>query len=1344
MPVRGLRIAHWEIAVAAAAVAFGLWIRGPGLAWAVVASGLAVWVVAAAIHARRLGALLAALTVVAGALVAVSAALRIRAVERRWPETRESLIQGASERLDATLASAVDRARSLAEDAVRIEAETRAEAFAALEGLVTEDTPEHGVVLFDATGRPWSWAGSHRLPPDLTTAELAARMTPFYVLLEARRQVGMRVAVAQVVLAAGGAVPDRERTLADRFVRQTGVGLEFFPPGMAPFERDVFDYCLPTCNPAPGEAAPDTLFSLRAVPAPQGTLKLELVAWGGYWVSLLAVATLVVLVVLGGAVGRWAGVLGLVGIFIMSRAGQHLGLDPLFSAAVYFLKGLGPLSASAGALGLAASVALLLLLQFVQRPLRRRLPGAAAAGLLVLAAPWVMWAVARGITPPATGLGVGLWLSWQITLALVGTALGLGAALLLGGGAATPRRAWAPWAVAGGALALGVVGVLAWRPTGDWPVWYGVLWAPLLLLAIQPARRARLLFTLAIVAGAGAALLTWGATVHGRLLLAERDTQRLRGGDPVAIGFLDRFSLELGEGEAPLSAAALYAHWRRSPLSEDDYPAVLATWSPEGRRLASLELAGLDLPDELYRALADTALAAGEPVLRSLEPDPGVRYVSATPFPDGTVVTVGVAPRSQLIRPVLVGRFLRGERRLVAPYRMFLGEPLAQGPDAGAAMTWRRDGWRVRATRALERGRGARHLHVTVPLRDPSQLLVRGVLFVFLDAVLVALLGLGAEALGGRLRLGGAVLRRPWFKSYRVRLTLALAAFFVIPTLGFAAWSVGRLRVDARRSRDLLIQQTLSDAAGTARRFGGLSPGEIGEPLKELAGRLGTDLIWYEGGALVEASSTVLVELGLLDAYLTPAVYQALTLEDELEVTADAAIGGQLTRVGYQRLAGGRPATPVLAAPRLVDVRGVRREQEDLAYGLLLVTLVGLGGAAGLAALAARSLARPVQSLRAAAVAVGRGDEVTPFGSDVPAEFVSVVQAFERMAADVDASQHALEAARRRTATVLRNIATGVVALDRTMLVTIANARAGELLEAPLESGTPVAAATPPAWLPVWEWVLDFMRTGSELDTREFAIGQRRIRAQIAALQTDPRGCVVALDDTTELAHAVRVLAWGELARQIAHEIKNPLTPIRLGIQHLQRARRHGKADFDATLERTSRQILAEIERLDAIARAFSRFGAPPTEAAPLVSADLSAIAKDAADLYSLSGEAEVTVAAEGPVTAMVRPDEVKEVLVNLVENARDAGATQVTVRVAAGDETAVLTVEDNGRGITAEHMIHIFEPQFSTTSSGTGLGLAICKRLVESWGGTIEVQSEAGEGSRVRIEVARGNLPSG
>jgi nitrogen fixation/metabolism regulation signal transduction histidine kinase len=321
---------------------------------------------------------------------------------------------------------------------------------------------------------------------------------------------------------------------------------------------------------------------------------------------------------------------------------------------------------------------------------------------------------------------------------------------------------------------------------------------------------------------------------------------------------------------------------------------------------------------------------------------------------------------------------------------------------------------------------------------------------------------------------------------------------------------------------------------------------------------------------------------------------------------------------------------------------------------------------------------------------------------------------------------------------VLKNVATGVVALDREMRVMLANPRAEVLLGAPLPAGAHVHVVGGAEWVPVWKWVRGFLNGRAESDASEFTVGELHIRAQIAAMHGEPSGCVLALDDTTELARAVRVLAWGELARQIAHEIKNPLTPIRLGIQHLKRAYGDPRGDFGDTLDRTAQQILAEIERLDSIARAFARFGAPLAESEPLASTDLEAIARETAQLYAFGGETSVVVVGKGPVVARARRDEVKEVLVNLIENARDGGATAVQVTVhGGGAKSATVAVSDNGRGISRADVPHVFEPQFSTTTSGTGLGLAICRRLVESWGGVIELESVVGKGTTVTITLA-------
>jgi len=514
----------------------------------------------------------------------------------------------------------------------------------------------------------------------------------------------------------------------------------------------------------------------------------------------------------------------------------------------------------------------------------------------------------------------------------------------------------------------------------------------------------------------------------------------------------------------------------------------------------------------------------------------------------------------------------------------------------------------------------------------------------------------------------------------------------------------------------------------------------VSEVLPSIASRVGADLVWYANGVLSEASSPLLPAVGLIDPYLPPDVYRALSVDDALELTATVPIAGRPTRVGYRSAGmGGEAPAGVLAGPRLLD-DVTSSGDADLAYALLLVTLLGLGSAAWLAGAAARSLARPVGALRSAAAAVGRGEMPPPLREAVPEEFASVSDAFTRMASDVRVSQAALESARQRTAAVLRHVATGVVGLSADLRVSVVNPRAEQILGATLPPESRARDVTPEAWSDVWDWVEQFLAGRKDVDEKEFTVVGRRILVQVSTLGAEAGGCVVAVDDITDLAHAVRVLAWGELARQVAHEIKNPLTPIRLGVQHLQRTYRGtsggqgARREFDDVLDQTSKQILAEIDRLDAVARAFARFGTPGAEqqAGPLEPVNVVEVASETAALYKLGGDTKVTVTGNG-VRAMSRRDELKEVLVNLLENARNARAT--TVELVA--EHGRLEVRDNGRGIPAAAMPRVFEPHFSTTTSGTGLGLAICKRLVESWGGRIEVTSEEGRGTTVIVHLA-------
>jgi signal transduction histidine kinase len=208
------------------------------------------------------------------------------------------------------------------------------------------------------------------------------------------------------------------------------------------------------------------------------------------------------------------------------------------------------------------------------------------------------------------------------------------------------------------------------------------------------------------------------------------------------------------------------------------------------------------------------------------------------------------------------------------------------------------------------------------------------------------------------------------------------------------------------------------------------------------------------------------------------------------------------------------------------------------------------------------------------------------------------------------------------------------------------------------------------------------------------------------------------------------VLAWADVANQVAHAIKNPLTPLRLGIQHLRRVRDRRPEHFDTALDETSERLLAEIDRLDAIARGFSRFAAPVESDAPLGAVELKPVAEEVAGLHHLAPGLRIRVEIPSGVVAQARRDELKEVLLNLCDNARNAGAGTVVIRW----EDGALLIRDDGRGIPPDVLPRIFEPRFSTTSSGSGLGLAIVRRVVEGWGAGITVQSTPGKGAEFAV----------
>jgi two-component system nitrogen regulation sensor histidine kinase NtrY len=351
-------------------------------------------------------------------------------------------------------------------------------------------------------------------------------------------------------------------------------------------------------------------------------------------------------------------------------------------------------------------------------------------------------------------------------------------------------------------------------------------------------------------------------------------------------------------------------------------------------------------------------------------------------------------------------------------------------------------------------------------------------------------------------------------------------------------------------------------------------------------------------------------------------------------------------------------------------------------------------------------------------------------------EFLPVFSAFRAMARDLGESRAALVEAQRRTDAVLRTVASGVIAVDELGRVILANPQAESLLSHVPAAGESISRVGSAA---VAARVTAFLRSGQESDGFEIERAGRTLRGQLTCL--DRGGAVLTLDDVTELARAQRVLAWGEMARQVAHEIKNPLTPIRLGVQHLRRA--FGRPEFEQVLEQNVSRILTEIDRLDEIARAFSRYGSAPEEGPPPIPMDVAAIVSDVVALETLGeGNMRWECDVSGPVPpALGRPDELREVLLNLFENARHAGARNVDAHVSLathgdGNDRVRIDVVDDGSGIAEDVLPKIFEPHFSTRTSGSGLGLAITRRLVEGWGGEVSIESSSGKGTTVRVEL--------
>ncbi len=407
----------------------------------------------------------------------------------------------------------------------------------------------------------------------------------------------------------------------------------------------------------------------------------------------------------------------------------------------------------------------------------------------------------------------------------------------------------------------------------------------------------------------------------------------------------------------------------------------------------------------------------------------------------------------------------------------------------------------------------------------------------------------------------------------------------------------------------------------------------------------------------------------------------------------------------------------------------------------------------------ADSLVTPIGSLITAAERVRSGDltaRVEP--SEARDELNSLGRAFNRMTSQLESQRHELVEAnaqldmrRRFTEAVLTGVSAGVLGLDADGKITLPNPSALRLLGQPQNDliGRPLSEAVPE----MAELMRSIRRRPSRLVESQVKINRgaegRTLLVRISAERDGGRvqGYVATFDDVTELLSAQRKAAWADVARRIAHEIKNPLTPIQLSAERLQRRYlKEIQSDPETFVECTD-TIVRQVGDIGRMVDEFSAFARMPN---PVMQAE--DMTRLAADALALQRNAYPTVqfeldAGEGEMPVLCDARQIQQVLTNILQNALDAidgrvastdgsslppGAIRLALRRIDGEIATI--VEDNGRGLPSSDRDRLTEPYVTTREKGTGLGLAIVKKIIEDHGGRLQLDDRDGGGTRVTV----------
>ena len=414
----------------------------------------------------------------------------------------------------------------------------------------------------------------------------------------------------------------------------------------------------------------------------------------------------------------------------------------------------------------------------------------------------------------------------------------------------------------------------------------------------------------------------------------------------------------------------------------------------------------------------------------------------------------------------------------------------------------------------------------------------------------------------------------------------------------------------------------------------------------------------------------------------------------------------------------------------------------------------------------AGQLVRPIGSLIHAAERVRAGDltaRVEDQDADIDNELGLLGRAFNRMTSQLESQRNELVEAnrqldlrRRFTEAVLATVPAGVIGISAQQSINLMNQAALELCH--------VTRLNEVIGLPVTEVIPELAElfgglppgargTEGEIEIRRAGQPTRTLLVRVAAeiIGHETRSYVVTFDDVSELLSAQRKAAWADVARRIAHEIKNPLTPIQLAAERLRRRYlQEIKSDpeiFAACIDTITRQVVDIGRMVDE----FSAFARMPSPVMQLV--DINELCRQAVFMQS-TGRPDITFEqhlSPESVTAVCDGRQIAQALTNILKNAAEAidsretaglhepqASKMIAVRVTVGSDRVTITVEDNGKGLPIEERLRLTEPYVTTRSKGTGLGLAIVKKIMEDHRGALQLEDRTGGGAVVTISLPR------